>query len=118
MHEAVISPIREGQIAAKALDDWERIQRFFDWRPELVGLYLAPHHRLMVKLAISRLSFLPTSTALSAVNECRKRGYVTREEDVTDARRSFVVATPKLLELVERYIAAERRAQFGDGKSA
>lgn len=98
----------------------ERLQRFFDWRPELAALYLgvyaASGKRLLVKDAIGRTQ-LPQSSGMRAIEECVARDYLRRSPDPADARRVFVVATPRLTDLVERYLDAEIRAVQADIES-
>lgn len=91
----------------------ERMQRFFEWRPELAVLYLAiysaPERKLLVKDAIGRTQ-LPQTSGMRAIEECVARAYLRRTPDSRDARRVYLVATPTLVDLVERYLEAELRS--------
>ncbi|HEY8507998.1 MAG TPA: response regulator [Steroidobacteraceae bacterium] len=72
-------------------------------------LELLRAERMRQRLSVSGLAIsidgVSATTSLRRMNELESRGYIERVPDASDARRDFVVLTPKAQELLAEYLA-------------
>lgn len=72
----------------------------------LLELYIAAHERRRVSVSsVCHITNAPVSTALRHLIRLTELGFVAREDDPEDSRRSWVNATPKAITSVDRLIA-------------
>ena len=79
------------------------------------------HQRLSVSGLMISISGVSPTTSLRRVHELAARGYIARLPDPSDARRDFVLLTPKSNELLADYLAhanARLHDLAGDGDSS